>query len=127
MGLGVGRAEDAAAVEVVTGPPVPEVVEVESRRLHGGRVARLHPAEALEARNRVRWFRDRRSERRSGITACDPVAQPAGMPRWAAMSMNLLNTTPMEDTTSLTSLAILPASHTVTVPVTGLLKRWDAK
>ena len=38
-----------------------------------------------------------------------------------AMSVNGLNTTPMDDTTSLTSLTILLAAHTVVVVETGWL------
>src|SRR6266508_5552498 len=37
----------------VTGPPVPEIVEIESRRLHRGGIAGLHPSQALEDRDRV--------------------------------------------------------------------------
>ena len=50
---GVRRAEHAAAVVDEAGAPVPEVVEVERRPVHGRRVARLHPAQAFIGRNRV--------------------------------------------------------------------------
>jgi hypothetical protein len=47
VSLGVGGAKDTAAVEVVAGAPIPEVVEVEARSLHGGRVARFHPSKLV--------------------------------------------------------------------------------
>ena len=107
---GSDGAEHAAAVEVVARAPVPEVVEVERRRLHRRRVARLDPAEALEARNRIELVAARgaqvghhRLRRRSWAGWNCPMG---------AMSVNLLKTTPIDDTTSLTSLTMLAASQT---------------
>ncbi len=51
--LRIGRTEHAAPVGVVPGPPIPEAVEVERRREDRRRVARLHPAQALEQRDRI--------------------------------------------------------------------------
>src|SRR5688572_14234132 len=50
--LGVRGAKHASAIEIVAGPSIPEVVEVENGEECGG-VAGFHPAQALEERDRV--------------------------------------------------------------------------
>ena len=101
VGLRVGGAEHAAAVEVVTGAAIPEVVEVHRRGEESGRVARLDPAESLKS-GIGSWTASpmsgssvlRRSVRRTGRLMA-PV--PIG-----GMSTNSRNRTPIDDTTSLT-------------------------
>jgi hypothetical protein len=112
--LRIGGAKHAAAVEIVVGASVPEIVEVQRRRKHHRRVAGLYTSELMPIRAPETRYR---IDVLTGVEAAqirsrDPDAAAVRDQSERDIS-ELAELDTIEETTSLLVLTILAALHTI--------------